>query len=129
MFHNVLLIKAIVQVDTFTLCTGKSCHTHTHTHTHIYIQIRTWTIIIFVIVVVIVVVVLWGGSFAQVLMEPWTVAQKTFIYIYATTPPWTGYNTSSIFKRILTGLNSEFSSPRLVTIARWKTSVCSTIYP
>ena len=41
-----------------------------------------------------------------------------------------GYDTRSIFKRSLTGLNSEFSpSPRLVASTRLKNLVRPTIYP
>ena len=35
-----------------------------------------------------------------------------------------GYDTRSIFKRSLTALNSEFSSPRLVASPRLKNPVC-----
>ena len=54
-----------------------------------------------------------------------------YIYIYVFTNPSAraGYDTRSIFKRSLTGLTSEFPSPRLVASARLKIQVCPTIYP
>ena len=42
-----------------------------------------------------------------------------FVNIIFTNPSaWAGYDTRSIFKQSLTGLNSEFPSPRLVASPR-----------
>ncbi len=56
---------------------------------------------------------------------------KTFKIIILFTNPSAraGYDTSSIFKRSLTGLNQSFPSPRLVASSRQKNPVCPTIYP
>ena len=40
-----------------------------------------------------------------------------------------GYETRSIFKRSLTGLNQSFPSPRLIASPRLKDTVCPTYYP
>ena len=55
--------------------------------------------------------------------------EKVSIYIYQTLPARAGYDTRSIFKRSLTGLNQGFPSPRLVAPPTLKKLICPTIYP
>ena len=53
-----------------------------------------------------------------------------YVFIIFTNPSVrAGYDTRPIFKRSLTGLNSEYSFSRLVSSPRLKNQVCTTIYP
>ena len=50
-------------------------------------------------------------------------------HIYPTPPLGQDMTQGQFFMRSLTGLNSEFSSPRLVASRRLKNLICPTIYP
>ena len=55
-----------------------------------------------------------------------------YIYIYAlftNISAWAGYDTRSISKRSLTGLNSEFSFSKSNCLIKADKPVCPTIYP
>ena len=80
------------------ICTNPYAHTHTHTYIYIYayahIYIRTYIHV-----------------YIYIYIHTQTYTHThTNIYIYLSNPSArAGYDTRSIFKRSLTGLNSEFS--------------------
>ena len=63
------------------------------------------------------------------ILRPCQKSEKNCGILFTNPSARVGYDTRSIFKRSLTGLNSEFPSPRLVAKPRLKNLVCPTIYP
>ena len=82
-------------IDTFYINSRhyiQDTHTHTHTHTHNYIYIYIYALL-------------------RVCERVYEIESLADLDIYIFTNPSTqaGYDTRSIFKRSLTGLNSDFS--------------------
>ena len=70
-----------------------------------------------------------SGLFKNVINKKQIKIHIYLIYIIFNNPSArAGYDTRPIFKWSLTGLNSEFPSPRLVASPRLKNPVCPNIY-
>ena len=131
-------------------------HTHAHTHIHIYIYIYIYIYMkrksttknlkllleLFHFLCKIslfrtfpnIMCTLFEGREIQRNLHRYLIDMKKPIYIYIgyylpTPPLGQAYDTRSIFKRSLTGLNQSFPSPRLVASPRLKNLVRPTIYP
>ena len=96
--------------------------THTHTHTHVYIHVHIIHLHVHInYIYIYIYIYAWGFVYcADVFrLQAFVWMQKHFIkiilflwkiiIIFTNPSARAGYDTRSIFKRILTGLNSEFS--------------------